>query len=115
MGMPEDVPYGQGIVEAMRPFIKALGERELSARTLRKHLGNLWLLGGAIIRDVSMSEEYEKIAPADKLRQSITPDEGPLCRHVNSEGKQRSFDTTCGKLCRFLETTENGSKSGTRT
>ena len=103
MGMKEDVPYGKGIVDAMRPFIEALVEDGLSDRTIQKHAGNLWLLGGEIIREVSMGEEYDEITPADKLRQSIGPDEGPLCRHINSAGEQRSFDATCGKLYMFLE------------
>jgi hypothetical protein len=106
MGMDEDVPYGQGIVDAMKPFIEALIAEGLSDRTLRKHMDNLWLLGGEIIRDVSMSEEYEGITPADKLWESLGPDEGPYCRHLHSEVEQRSFDTTCGKLHRFLEKTK---------
>ena len=103
MGTDEDVPYGQGLVEAMRPFIAALIEDGISDRTLRTHLEKLWLLGGEIIRDVSMSEEYEEIAPTDKLKESIGPDGGPYCRHLSSGGEQRSFDATCGKLWRFLE------------
>jgi hypothetical protein len=103
MGMDEDVPYGKGIVEAMRPFIEALLDEGLSDRIIQKHTGNLWLLGGEIIREVSVGEEYDEIAPADKLRESIGPDDGPLCRHITSEGEQRSFDATCGKLRRFLE------------
>jgi len=103
MGMDEDVPYGKGIVEAMRPFIEALIEEGLSDRILQKHAGNLWLLGGEIIREVSMDEEYDVTTPVDKLRESIGPDDGPLCRHINSEGEQLSFDATCRKLHRFLE------------
>ncbi|MCG2660849.1 MAG: hypothetical protein L6437_11465, partial [Kiritimatiellae bacterium] len=103
MGIGEDVPYGQGIVEAMRPFIAALVAKGLSDRTLRNHSGNLWLLGGEIIRDVSIYETYVRITPAAKLWESIGPGEGPYCRHLNSESEQRSFDVTCGKLYRFLE------------
>lgn len=103
--MKEDVPYGAGIVEAMRPFIEALLDDGLTERTVQKHIGNLWLLGGEIIREVSMDEMYDKITPADKLRESVGPNEGPLCRHINSEGEQRSFDSTCRKLYRFLKHT----------
>lgn len=95
----------------MRPFISALLAEESTDRTVQKHLGNLWLLGGEIIRDVSMSEEYDEISPADKLKDSISPDEGPLCRHITSAAEQRSFDATCGKLCRFLE---NPKKTGNK-
>lgn len=103
MGTDDDVPYGQGVVEAMRPFILELLDEGLSEGTVRMHLGNLWLLGGEIIRDVGMSEEHGGISPADRLKESISPGEGPLCRHVTSESAQRSFDATCGKLYRFLE------------
>ena len=103
MGLDEDVPYGQGIVEAMKPFVSALLAEDITDRTVRKHLDNLWILGGEIIRDVSMHDEYGKIAPADKLKEFISLDEGPVCRHVDSESARRSFDATCGKLCRFLE------------
>ncbi len=102
-GMDEDVPYGQGLVEAMKPFISALLAEDITDRTARKHLGNLWLLGGEIIRAVSIFDEYGKIAPADKLKDSISPHEGPLCQDLASESGRRSFDATCGKLCRFLE------------
>jgi hypothetical protein len=102
MGIDEDLLYGQGLVEAMRPFILHLLALDVTDRTVKKHLENLWLLGDQIIRDVSLYEEYE-ISPADKLKGSISPDEGPLCRHITSEAEQRSFDGTCGKLCRFLE------------
>ena len=102
-GTDEDVPYGQGLVEAMMPFILTLLDGDVSERTARKHLGHLWLLGGEIIRNVSLYDEYDEMTPAEKLKQSIGPDEGPLCRHLSSESEQRSFDATCGKLCRFLE------------
>lgn len=103
MGMGDDVLYGKGIVEAMRPFIVALVAERLSDRTLQKHAENLWLLGGEIIRDVSTYKEYTKITPAAKLWESIGPDEDPYCRHLNSESEKRSFDATCGQLYRFLE------------
>jgi hypothetical protein len=103
MGLGEDVPYGRGIVNAMKPFIEALISEGVSDRTLRKHLNNLWLLGGEIIRDVSLNEEYAEIAPVDKLVESIGDNGGPYCRHLHSDEEQGSFDTTCRKLHRFLK------------
>jgi len=107
-GSDEDVPYGQEIVEAMKPFIESLIADHLTDSTLRKHLGNLWLLGGEVIRSVSVYEEYETIAPYDKLLESIGPDEGRDCRHLHSEAERRSFDSTYGMLHRFLARTKNG-------
>jgi len=102
-GTGEDIPYGQGIVEAMRPFIEHLIAEGISDGTLKKHAENLWLLGGELIRDVSLYEEYGKIAPADKVWEALGPEDGPICRHLHSESAQRSFDATCRKLYRFLE------------
>ncbi len=103
MGIKEDVPYGAGIVEAMRPFIEALLDSGLAERTVQKHIDNLWFLGGEIIRDVSLENAYDKITPADKLRESIGPWGGPLCCHIYSEGAQQYYISTCRKLCRFLD------------
>ncbi|MEI7910969.1 MAG: hypothetical protein WCK77_15140 [Verrucomicrobiota bacterium] len=108
MGSDEDVPYGQGIVEAMKPFIESLIAGPLTDRTLRKHLGNLWLLGGEVIRSVSVHDEYTTVAPYDKLLESIGPGEGPDCRHLYYDAERRSFDSTCGMLHRFLARTKNG-------
>ena len=102
MGVDKDVPYGQGIVKIMIPFIESLVAEKVSDRVLNKHLNNLWLLGGEIIRNVSLCEEYNKISPAQKLLDSIGSNEGPLCRHLYTEAAQRSFDSTCGKLYNFL-------------
>ena len=51
----------------MKPFIESLIAGPLTDRTLRKHLGNLWLLGGEVIRSVSVHDEYTTVAPYDKL------------------------------------------------
>ena len=103
MGVDEDVPYGQRLVEAMTPFIESLIESNISARGMKKHLDNLWLLGGEIIRDVSLHEDYAKIAPAAKLWEAVGPHEGPYCRHLHTPSEQQSYDATCGKLYRFLK------------
>jgi hypothetical protein len=108
MGVDEDVPYGQRLVEAMKPFIESMMESNTSVRGLKKHLDNLWLLGGEIIRNVSWYEDYEKSTPADKLWESIGPHEGPYCRHLHTPGEQQSYDATCGKLYRFLKQSRSG-------
>jgi len=108
MGTEEDLPYGQAVLEAMCPFVAHLISSGLSERTIRRHMDNLWLLGGEIIRDVSMNEEYEEISPSEKLRDSVGLHGGPYCRHLNSEAEMRSFDTTCRQLHVFLEKDKTG-------
>jgi hypothetical protein len=103
MGVDEDLPYGQQLVEAMKPFIESLIDSNLSTRVMKKHMDNLWLLGGEIIRDVSLYEDYENSAPADKLWEAIGPHEGPCCRHLHTASEQQSYDATCDKLYRFLQ------------
>lgn len=103
MGTKEDVKYGQGILQVMRPFIESLIASGLSVKTIKKHMNNLWLLGGEIIRDVSMNNEYDKISPLEKVQTSVGPDGGPYCRHLVVESDMKSFDSTCRKFHNFLE------------
>ncbi len=102
MGVAADMPYGQGLLDAMRPFVVHLVESGLALKTIRRHIDNLWLLGGEVVREVGMSDEYDT-PPAEKLRDSIDREGGLSCRHLDSESEQRSFDATCRKLHKFLE------------
>ena len=102
-GVKQDVPYGEGILDIMRPFVISMINRGLKEKTIRNHMDNLWLLGGEIIRDVSVNEEYN-IPPEEYLRRNVDETGGPLCRHIHSEYAQASFNATCGKLHKFLNT-----------
>jgi len=101
-GDPKDIPYGQAILDIMRDFVVSMIERGLKEKTIRKHMDNLWVLGGEIIRNVSLYDEYN-IPPAEYLRQSVGETGGPFCRHIHSKHAQASFDATCRKFHRFLE------------
>jgi len=74
----------------------------LSPRTIRRHVDNLWSLGGEIIRDLHYDKSLRKLPPERLLRQSIHELGGPAI-HNGSDDQQRSFDSTCRKLHRFLE------------
>lgn len=100
-GLPKDLPYGREILEIMRPFIVHLIEKDLTRKTIRKHMGNLWLLGGEIIRNVSIDEEYH-IPPIQKTRDSVDSLGGMYCRHLDSEADEKSYNATCKKLHKFL-------------
>ena len=103
-GVGRDIPYGQGILDEMRPFVVHLISRGLKEKTIRKHMDNLWLLGGEIIRSVSTFDEYE-VPPAENLRRNVDEEGGACCRHLHSEAAQLSYDGTCRKLHKFLNTT----------
>jgi hypothetical protein len=102
-GVKEDIPYGQGLLDAMRPFVVHLIASDLKKKTIRIHLDNLWLLGGEIIRSVSMSGDYN-VPPKESLMRNVDEEGGPSCRHIHSEAHQRSYDATCRKLYIFLAT-----------
>jgi len=101
-GLAKDIPYGKGILEAMRPFVEHLSIKGLNVKTIRRHMDNLWLLGGEVIRDVSTFDQYN-VPPAEMLRRSVSSEGGPYCRHLDSEYAMNAYDATCRKLHKFLE------------
>jgi hypothetical protein len=101
MGLEKDVLPGEQLLACFRPFIAHLASSSLSRKTIRKHVDNLWMLGGEIIRDLHEDPSLRKVAADRLLRDVIYEDGGPLLYH-SSEEEQRSFDSTCRKLHRFL-------------
>jgi hypothetical protein len=101
MGLEKDLPPGEQLLSWLRPFIAHLASSNLSPKTIRRHVDNLWLLGGEIIRDLHEDPSLRKVAAERLLRKVIHEDGGPLI-HNGSEEEQRSFDSTCRKLHRFL-------------
>ena len=101
MGLEKDLPPGEELVACLRPFIEHLALSGLSPKTIRQHVDNLWSLGGEIIRDLHYDPSLRKVA-ADRLLRSAVHEYGGPAVHNGSEEAQRSFDSTCRKLHRFL-------------
>ena len=101
MGLEKDLPPGEELVACLRPFIEHLASSSLSPKTIRQHVDNLWMLGGEIIRDLNYTPSLRKVAMTRLLRDVLHADGGPLI-HNGSEEEQRSLDSTCRKLHRFL-------------
>jgi hypothetical protein len=102
MGAEEDLPYGRGLREAMRPFAAHLLASGLKARTVRRHLDNLRLLGGEIVRKVGLEGTYD-IPPQEAPAEAVDETGGPHCRHLHTEAEADAYDATCRKLHRFLK------------
>ena len=102
MGVEKDLPPGEALLACFRPFIAHLASSSLSRKTIQKHVDNLWLLGGEIIRDLNDDPRLRKVAADRLLRDVLHGDGGPLVHH-DSEEAQQSFDSTCRKLHRFLQ------------
>src|ERR1700675_1852773 len=101
MGLDKDLPPGEELVACLRPFIEHLASSSLSSKTIRRHVDNLWTLGGEIIRDLNYTPSLRKVAMKRLLRDVLHADGGPLI-HNGSEDEQSSLDSTCRKLHRFL-------------
>lgn len=101
MGIEKDLPPGEQLLACFRPFIQQLASSGLSPNTIRRHVDNLWSLGGEIIRDLHYTPSLRKVAADRLLRDAIHEDGGPLI-HNGSEEQQRAFDSTCRKFHRFL-------------
>ena len=89
------------MVGCFQLFCERLLTTNLTRKTFHKHINNLWLLGGEVIRDLNEDGKLRKIPIDQLLLQILDEDGGPLI-HNGSEEEQRSFDSTCRKLYRFL-------------
>ena len=99
MGLPKDLLPGQQIVAFFRPFLEHLLRQNLSARTVRKHATNLWLLGGELIRDLNDQPSLRKRPIETLIRDTVAT--GCFLLHGHPD-EQQSLDSTCRKFHRFL-------------
>jgi hypothetical protein len=103
MGVEKDLPPGEKLVACFRPFLDGLVASGLSPKTIQKHVDNLWALGGEIIRDLHENPSLRRKSVEQILGDRIDDEGGPLLYAMESEeDQQRSFDSTCKKLYRFL-------------
>jgi hypothetical protein len=72
----KDLPPGQELVACFRPFIAHLAASDLAPKTIRRHVDNLWRLGGRIITDLNETPKLRKQSVREVLWQTIDDDEG---------------------------------------
>ena len=114
MGLKEDLEYGKKLLPYMEDFLNHLIERDLSRKTLKNYIDNTWLLGGSIIKNVSIYEEY-KIAPLKKLMTSVeTGGMLPDGYDHMTERDLSAFERTCELFEEFLKKTTKKKKSHAR-
>jgi hypothetical protein len=107
---PEDLRPGERMLDVFKIFLADLLSQDLARKTLRLHRDNVCALGGEIIRRLNLDPQLRKQPIVRVLTESLGEDGGPLIYPRRSETDQRSFDSTCRKLHRFLL----GSKSSSR-
>jgi len=105
MGVKEDLDYGRKLLPWLSGFLQALYSEGLTRKTFAQYRDNLWLLGGTIIREVSLYGEY-RYDPLEKLSESVAND-GILPDHYDqmSESALRAFERTCRRFEKYLQET----------
>jgi hypothetical protein len=100
-GDDEDEQIGRHLIVLLRPFLCHLHGQNLSPRTLRRHLDNLWLIGGETIRRIDYDPALRRKPPMQLLLDAVAGGEAPLV-HDLTEAEQATLDVTARKLRRFL-------------
>lgn len=102
MGIDEDLAYGRRLLPYFSGFLQTLHAGGMSRKTFAQYRDNLWLLGGTIVREVSLYEEYQN-DPLEKLIEAVA-DDGILPDHHDgmSEAELRAFERMCRRFEKFL-------------
>jgi hypothetical protein len=74
---------------------------------LHRHRDHLWLLGGELIRRRYDDRKLKKMPVGKAIAELIEEQRGPLIWPRITEAEQNSFDATCRKLYKFLNSTPN--------
>mgnify|MGYP006436087411 CR=1 FL=1 len=81
-GLDEDIPIGESMIPVFRDFIQSLIEKGLRKKTVQKHVDNLWSLGGEIVAEVNMYEDYNGEKGRQLILKNIDELGGPYCKHA---------------------------------
>lgn len=100
-GDEDDEPIGRHLAAILHPFMTRLHSEKLAPRTLRRHLDNLWLIGGEVIRRLSYDPALRTKPPIELLLDAVAGGEAPLVDDL-TEVEQAALDATARKLLRFL-------------
>lgn len=102
MGIGDDLEYGKKLLPYFEEFLEDLISGGMARRTFVSYRDNAWLLGGTIISEVSLGEEYGT-DPFRKLFEDVESD-GVLPDDFDqmSESELRSFEKMCRRFEKFL-------------
>lgn len=81
----DDVEPGKRLVEHMRPFVIHLLEKGYSANTVRRHLNNLWAIGGEVVRQFTYDPPLRRHSARQLLLDAVGTGESPLLLSVSTE------------------------------
>jgi len=99
-GIAKDEAVGGDLTALMRAFFLHLRQHNFSAKTLRRHLDNLWLIGGEIIRALHDDAALRNKTARTLLLKAV--DDGDAFTAGLSDEQQSSLNATARKLFHFL-------------
>jgi hypothetical protein len=73
----------------------------LTKKTIKKHIDNIWLLGGEIAERVNNDESLRDKDGLTLVNLFVDDSGGPYSKHLDSEIEMNSFDSTCRKLFKY--------------
>ena len=80
---PAVLDPGEKLVACFRPFLEHLVCSDLSRKTIQKHVDNMWVLGGEIIRDLNQTPPLRRV-PVEKLLADLASS-GNVCERTDNE------------------------------
>jgi len=103
MGVEEDLAFGVALMPWFAGFLQALYSSGPSRKTFVQNRDNLWILGGTIIKNVSLAQDYQE-EPLKALKESVA-DDGILPDDFdNMTGEELiAFERMCRKFEKFLQ------------
>ena len=97
-----DLELGRRLVEEFVPFAEFLHQRGYATSTLRRHVNNLWLLGGELVERANRDSSLRALPARALIERYADESGGPLLGHHETEADQRSLDATSRLLWKFL-------------
>ena len=98
----QDLAPGKFMLDIFKVFLIHQLDLGRARKTLRLHRDHLFTLGGQIIRLLHENPSLRKRGVVRVLGESIDDDGGPIIYPPLTESEQRSFDSTCRLLHRFM-------------
>ena len=98
----QDLAPGKLMLDIFKVFLIHQLDLGRARNTLRRHRDHLFTLGGQIIRLLHENPSLRKRGILRVLGEAIDDDGGPIIYPPLTESDQRSFDSTCRLLHRFM-------------
>jgi hypothetical protein len=98
----QDLAPGKLMVDIFKVFLVHQLSLGRARKTLRMHRDHLFTLGGQIIRLLHDKPLLRRRGIVRVLGEAIDDDGGPIIYPPLTESEQRSFDSTCRLLHRFM-------------